>query len=134
MTAERLATRNLGERVAVRMQGTGEALGVPASEDDLRFRFDQERFVQSVNQDNAQVDAEAGRQEQRGQFDEAAENISPTHVLGWQWDGRSAKQQLEAAQEQEKGQREVDDVALAQSYRKSSRGYWLAYLPIPIWP
>ena len=103
VTAERLATRNLGERVAVRMQGTGEAPGVPASEDDLRFRFDQERFVQSVNRDNAQVDAEAGRQEQRGQFDEAAENISPTHVLGWQWDGRSAKQQLEAAQEQEKG-------------------------------
>ena len=99
VTAERLATRNLGERVAVRMQGTGEAPGVPASEDDLRFRFDQERFVQSVNRDNARVDAEAGRKEQRGQFDEAAENISPTHVLGWQWDGRSAKQQLEADRE-----------------------------------
>ena len=96
VTAERLATRNLGERVMVRMQGTGEAAGVPASADDLRFRFDQERFLQSVNRDNAQIDAEAGRQEQDGRFREAAEHISPAHVLGNQGDGRSGSQQLDA--------------------------------------
>jgi len=96
-----IATRNLADRVVVRMQETGAAPGVPSSEEDLRFRYDKERFVQSVKRDNTRVDAEAGRQEREGDFKEAADHTSVFHYLGDQPDGRSAHQQLNDEMERE---------------------------------
>ena len=96
VTSEDIATRNLADRVAVRMQGAGVAADAPASAEDLRLQYDKERFVQSVKRDNARLDIEGGQQEQGRQFREAADNVSPTHVLGNQGDGRSGSQQLES--------------------------------------
>ena len=96
VTSEDIATRNLADRVAVRMQGAGMASDAPASVDDLQFQYDKERFIQTTKRDNSRHDVEANRQEQDGRFGEAAEHTSPMHVLGNQGDGRSGSQQLEA--------------------------------------
>ena len=102
VTPQSVATGNLADRAVVRAQGTGAQAGVPTSEDDLRFNYDKERFVQSVNRDNAGVDVESERRGEQARFDEAAEHTSIFHHLGDQPDGRSARQQLR--DERAKGQ------------------------------
>ena len=102
VTSEDIATRSLADRVAVRMQGAGVASDAPASVDDLRFQYDKERFVQSVKRDNAREDAESGRSSAERIFEDAAENVSPTHVFGYQGDGRSAAQQLRENRDSER--------------------------------
>ena len=99
VTSEDIATRNLADRVVVRMQGAGMASDAPASVDDLRFQYDKERFVQSVKRDNVSHDVAENRQEVDARFGEAAEHTSPMHVLGNQGDGRSGSQQLDAEME-----------------------------------
>ena len=93
VTRGSIGTQNVVDRAVVRSKGVGTP-GAPTSGADLSLRYEKERFVQSVKQDNTRIDVENGRAEQERRFSDAEDATSVTHHLGNQPDGRSAHQQL----------------------------------------